>query len=164
MSTRFAKLHMFDAAISFSAAHFTIFSATERENLHGHNYTIAAVVESAVDCNGLCMDYRLIEASLQVIADQLNQRTLIPRNNPHLLIEHEECGYRLTFATEVMVFLPRDALILPVINVTVEELSHYVLNRLRDEAHWWNDFPIHFVEVRVASSPGREGSSTYLRE
>ncbi len=35
-------------ALHFAAAHFTLFSATERENLHGHNFYVALEIEAEV--------------------------------------------------------------------------------------------------------------------
>ena len=34
--------------LNFSAGHFTIFSATERENLHGHNFQVRGAVTAAI--------------------------------------------------------------------------------------------------------------------
>ncbi|MDC0574224.1 6-carboxytetrahydropterin synthase, partial [Luminiphilus sp.] len=40
--SQLATLHINKQAHKFSAAHFTIFSATDRERLHGHNYGVSA--------------------------------------------------------------------------------------------------------------------------
>ncbi|TDI88420.1 MAG: 6-pyruvoyl tetrahydropterin synthase, partial [Chloroflexi bacterium] len=39
--------------LHFSAAHFTIFSATRRENLHGHNFDVGCVIETLIGSDGL---------------------------------------------------------------------------------------------------------------
>lgn len=36
----------------FSVAHFTIFSATERERLHGHNYSVSTKIVAPMGANG----------------------------------------------------------------------------------------------------------------
>ena len=42
--------------LHFNAAHFTLFSATEREDLHGHTFYVAATVTSPVGDDGLAPD------------------------------------------------------------------------------------------------------------
>ena len=37
---RTTTLELYKEEMKFSAGHFTIFSATERENLHGHNFSV----------------------------------------------------------------------------------------------------------------------------
>ena len=37
--TRLSTIEIYKENMKFSAAHFTIFSDTHREHLHGHNYT-----------------------------------------------------------------------------------------------------------------------------
>ena len=39
---RLTTLYIDKESHKFSAAHYTIFSATERERLHGHNYSVSA--------------------------------------------------------------------------------------------------------------------------
>ncbi len=39
--------------LKFSAAHFTIFSATERERLNGHNFRVSAKITEPVGPNGM---------------------------------------------------------------------------------------------------------------
>ena len=55
--------------LSFSAGHFTIFSATERENLHGHAFGVSAEYECDVDENGLTFDYNIVKYALKKLCD-----------------------------------------------------------------------------------------------
>ena len=41
--TDLCTLYIDKESHKFSAAHYTIFSATERERLHGHNYSVSAL-------------------------------------------------------------------------------------------------------------------------
>ena len=47
--------------LHFSAAHFTIFSATQRENLHGHNFDVSCSLDTVVGPNGLAFDYNVVK-------------------------------------------------------------------------------------------------------
>ena len=54
---RFTTIEIRKEYLHFSAAHFTVFSATERERLHGHNWRIGALITGPVGDDGLCFDY-----------------------------------------------------------------------------------------------------------
>src|SRR3954453_2881336 len=53
--------------LHFSAAHFTIFSATERENLHGHNFDVSCSLDTSVGPNGLAFDYNVVKDRLMAL-------------------------------------------------------------------------------------------------
>jgi 6-pyruvoyltetrahydropterin/6-carboxytetrahydropterin synthase len=55
---RLATLYIDKESHKFSAAHFTIFSATERERLHGHNYSVSAKIVAPLGDNGCCLGAR----------------------------------------------------------------------------------------------------------
>ena len=113
-------------ALHFAAAHFTIFSATERENLHGHNFQVAADIDAEVGMDGLAFDYNLVKSALQALCDGLDERTLLPGRSPHLAISEDQ-GYTVAhFNGERIPFLPRDVLTLPVANITVEALADWL--------------------------------------
>ncbi|WP_295405755.1 6-carboxytetrahydropterin synthase [uncultured Thiocystis sp.] len=117
--------------LNFSAGHFTLFSATERENLHGHNFQVRCAVTAAVGDDGLAFDYVLLKRVLKALCDQLDERVLLPQRSPHLRLEHREGMVFALFADERIPFLERDVLPLPIRNVTIEELAALLLVRLR---------------------------------
>ena len=47
--SRLTTIEIAKQYLHFSAAHFTIFNATERERLHGHNFRIAVAITGEVD-------------------------------------------------------------------------------------------------------------------
>ena len=53
----------------FSAAHYTIFSATERERLHGHNYSVSARIVAPMGDNGFSADYNVYKTRLAALCD-----------------------------------------------------------------------------------------------
>lgn len=144
--------------LHFSAAHFTIFSATERENLHGHNFFVEAEAIGAIGDNGLCFDYNALKQLLKELCDQLDETTLLPAHSPHLDIE--QCGGRVSvrFGDERLDFLPRDVTVLDVRNVTVEELAHWFLRRLR-AGEEFERLPIDEITLRTSSGPGQWASA-----
>jgi 6-pyruvoyltetrahydropterin/6-carboxytetrahydropterin synthase len=146
--------------LHFNAAHFTLFSATEREDLHGHTFYVAATVDSAVGADGLAFDYNLMKSSIKTLCDELDEKVLLPERSPHLQLERAD-GYLIArFAEERIPFLPRDVLTLPVRNITVEELAPWFLDRLRAEPAIVS-LPITRLVLRVSSGPGQWASAQW---
>ncbi len=119
--------------LHFGAAHFTIFSATEREDLHGHNFQVALEATAPIGSDGLTFDYNLLKTGLKVLCDELDEQVLMPSESPYLDIEKDDTYVTVTFNGERMPFLHRDITILPVRNITVEELALYLLQRLTEQ-------------------------------
>ena len=147
-------------ALHFAAAHFTIFSATERENLHGHNFQVAADIDAEVGKDGLAFDYNLVKSALQALCDGLDERTLLPGHSPHLAITEEQVYTVAHFNGERIPFLPRDVLTLPVANITVEALADWLGGELlRDPGIAALD--IDRLTVKVSSGAGQWAQSSF---
>ena len=140
--------------LHFNSAHFTIFSATEREDLHGHTFYVTATVDSPVGDDGLAFDYNLFKTRLKALCDGLDEKVLLPERSPHLRLRREPDYLIAEFAEERIPFLPRDVLTLPVRNITVEELAPWFLDRLRDDGAI-AALPITRILIRVSSGPGQ---------
>ncbi|MDE0061382.1 MAG: 6-carboxytetrahydropterin synthase [Gammaproteobacteria bacterium] len=150
-------------ALHFAAAHFTIFSATERENLHGHNFQVAADIDADVGEDGLAFDYNLIKRTLQTLCDGLDERTLLPGRSPHLAIKEEQ-GYTVAiFDDERIPFLPRDVLTLPVANITVEALADWLGGELFKDPDIAT-LDMHRLTVKVSSGAGQWAQSSFAPE
>jgi 6-pyruvoyltetrahydropterin/6-carboxytetrahydropterin synthase len=140
--------------LHFNSAHFTIFSATEREDLHGHTFYVTATVDSAIGDDGLAFDYNLFKTRLLGLCDQLDEKVLLPQHSPHLRLREEQNYLVAEFADERIPFLPRDVLTLPVRNITVEELAPWFLGRLRDDEAI-AALALTRILIRVSSGPGQ---------
>ena len=141
-------------ALHFAAAHFTLFSATERENLHGHNFQVQLEVEAEVGEDGLAFDYNILKTALQDLCDRLDEQVLLPERSPHLRILQED-GYTVAlFNGERLPFLRRDVLTLPVGNITVEALAAWILEELRGQPDMAG-LGIQRWLVRVSSGAGQ---------
>ncbi|MDZ7670491.1 MAG: 6-carboxytetrahydropterin synthase [Gammaproteobacteria bacterium] len=140
--------------LHFNAAHFTLFSASEREDLHGHTFYVTAEVDSPVGEDGLAFDYNLFKSALEDLCSELDEKVLLPERSPYLTLEHSE-GYLIArFADERIPFLPRDVLTLPVRNITVEELAGWFLERVRTQPAI-AALDLIRVQIRVSSGPGQ---------
>jgi 6-pyruvoyltetrahydropterin/6-carboxytetrahydropterin synthase len=152
--------------LHFSAAHFTVFSACERENLHGHNFDVSCFVDTVIGDDGLAFDYNAIKTKLEALCNELDERTLLPADSPYLSFErdgrapHEYLIVR--FADERIPFLDRDALLLPIRNVTVEEFARWFIDRLVDDSNILA-LPIAALRIRISSGPGQWASCQWRR-
>lgn len=116
--------------LHFAAAHFTIFDAQHRENLHGHNFQVALDAEAEIGANGLTFDYNRLKSALKSLCDEFDEQVLMPSGSPHLQITEDQQYTYVHFAGEKIPFLARDLTIMPVRNITIEELAQYFLERL----------------------------------
>ena len=161
MTYRLTTIDISKENFKFSGAHFTIFSATERERLHGHNFKVSASVTAPVDDNGLCFNYQEIKVRLRAICDQLDEYVLLPEQSPHLSIEAAEDYVTAIFNQERMQFLASDTLLLPIRNTTVEEFAQLLLTMLVDKDDFFEVNDVRRMVVKVSSGDGQWGSSVW---
>ena len=148
--------------LHFGAAHFTIFSATDREDLHGHNFFVTANMYCTIGDDGLAFDYNLVKQALKKLCDGLDEKVLLPERSPHLKLSQED-GYVIArFNGERIPFLPRDVLTLPVRNITVEELANHFLATLL-ATPTIAALPILGMEIKVSSGPGQWAGASWRR-
>lgn len=159
--TQYTTIEVSKENMKFSAAHFTIFSATERERLHGHNYSVYLAITSPVDDNGLCFSYGDIKDRVRAICDSLDEYTVIPQHSPYLQVEKEGDYWKVCFADEVLWFLEGDVLLLPIRNATVEEFARYILDRVREDEPFLRENGVTALTVKVSSGPGQSGSAEW---
>jgi 6-pyruvoyltetrahydropterin/6-carboxytetrahydropterin synthase len=139
--------------LSFSAGHFTIFSATQRERLHGHNYQLEASITAPLGEPGITFDYAIFRNKLAALCRQIHSRLLLPALSPYLRIETEAEHYRVFFDNQYMLFLKEDVMIMPLTNITIEELSHWFINQLTSEKDFIRDFHIQEITVKIYNGP-----------
>jgi 6-pyruvoyltetrahydropterin/6-carboxytetrahydropterin synthase len=149
--------------IKFSAAHFTIFSATERERLHGHNFAVQLAVTAPVGADGICFSYKDVKTRLRKLCEELDEYTLLPAHSPHLRIVEEAEFYIVHFHREKIPLLKSDTLILPVRNSTVEEFARYLLGRFVGDGSFARARNICAATLKVSSGPGQCGSSAWKK-
>ena len=150
--------------LHFSAAHFTIFSATERERLHGHNWQVAALITGPVGDDGLCFDYALYKDILRDMCERYDEYTLIPENSPHLTVTEQDEYYRVVHHDSTMLLLKSDTRLLPVRNITIEEMAGLLLSELLAVPDTVEKFNLDSVRVEVSSGAKQWASSEWQRK
>src|SRR5690348_3989482 len=119
-------IELFKEAMKFSAGHFTIFSADRRERLHGHNFTVQVILTGEPDANGMMGDYGIFKKIVFDLCRGLDEYFLLPGQSPYLQLHEEGAHLFAEFNGERIPFLRSDVLVLPIRNVTVEELARYL--------------------------------------
>lgn len=149
--------------LKFSAAHFTIFSATERERLHGHNFAVRVSVSAPVGENGMCFNYTELKSRIRALCRELDEYTLLPAHSPHLKIAENDGQYVVSFNDETLYFSRKDTKLLPLRNTTVEEYAHYLLSRLLQDQAFFDPDTIRAIVLKVSSGPGQWGAAEWGR-
>eukprot|EP00954_Amorphochlora_amoebiformis_P024548 1367070-Amorphochlora_amoeboformis.AAC.1 len=124
--------------IKFSSGHFTIFSATERERMHGHNFGVQAEFLGMPDKDGMMGDYGVLKRILRDICADLDEYFLLPGLSDNLCVDTSPEGYVTVFFGEegerehVCTIAEGDVkVVLPVVNITVEELAGYLIESIK---------------------------------
>jgi 6-pyruvoyltetrahydropterin/6-carboxytetrahydropterin synthase len=151
-------------SMKFSAGHTTIFSATEREPLHGHMYTVyLALTTEVLDDIGMTFDYRYYKKRIQELCRHLNQTFLMPQLSPFLTFAEDDEYYYFTFNHKKIPFLKEDVTLMPLTNITVEELSRWFINELIEDKQELDRHRIERLVVKVFSAPGQSASHEWQR-
>jgi 6-pyruvoyltetrahydropterin/6-carboxytetrahydropterin synthase len=162
MSTKYlTTIELQKESMKFSAGHTTIFSATDREPLHGHHYGVYLGLTTWVEENGMTFDYRYYKAKVHELCRHLNQTFLMPTDSPYLIQEEDEAYYYFTFNHKKIPFLKEDVTLLPVTNITVEELSRWLVEGLIKDKEELVRHRIEKLVVKVFSAPGQSASHTW---
>lgn len=147
--------------MKFASGHYTIFSAEHREKLHGHNFTVYAAITAEINENGMAFDYDIYKEKLRALCRGLSGHFLLPGNSPYQTIEHTDDFVIVHFNKEKIPFPKNDVLILPVRNVTVEDLAIWFIEQLVQNPEEIKQFHIKKILVKVFSGPGQSGSATW---
>lgn len=116
----------------FSASHFTIFGETQAERLHGHNYyACCEILLDELDPQlGLAFDFNLIKPMIREITESLDEFVLVPARSPFLQIETSSVSVKVRFGSKEYMFPLEDTRLLPVVNITSEELARHITQQL----------------------------------
>jgi 6-pyruvoyltetrahydropterin/6-carboxytetrahydropterin synthase len=117
------------SGIRFSACHF-IPGHEKCSKLHGHSYIVRARLEGDVADNGMVMDFVDIKKALKKIADEMDHKTLLPRNTDNVKVTEKAKEVEVLTCGKRYVFPKEDVLILDIDTTTAEEMSRLMAKRL----------------------------------
>lgn len=158
-----ASIEIEKSYLHFSAAHFTIFSATNRERLHGHNWRIAVKITGEIGDDGLCFDYAIYKKILKELCAKYDEYTLIAEHSPHLKITDDNEFFYIKHNGRTQPLLKTDTILMPVQNITIEALAAYFLQELTKDREHLDELKINAFEMRVSSGPNQWGICRWSR-
>ena len=86
---------------------------------------------------------------------------LLPGASPWLTINKENGEYHATFAGKTLRFPVDETLVLPIVNVTVEALAHYLLDLVLTEGALGD---LTELEIFVTSGDGQTSSASWFAD
>ena len=158
---RSAIVELHKEELKFSAGHFMLLSATQRESMHGHDYQIHVAFHTFIEHNGMAFDCRLYKQRLLNICQSLDYRFILPSQSEYLQLCEENDKWIAKFDQQMIPFLKQDAVVLPICNVTLEELSHWFLEQITADQSELTMHHIHGITVKVYNGRGESGSTTW---
>jgi 6-pyruvoyltetrahydropterin/6-carboxytetrahydropterin synthase len=128
------RVHISKDNLIFAAGHFVSYDGEKVEPLHGHNYRLGVTVEGPVEENFYVFNFVTLKRIMKRVADELDHRMILPRDNPLIAVEPQEDGGVIVRARGRWYRFPlEDVVILSLPNTTVEMLAKHLCGRLRDE-------------------------------
>jgi 6-pyruvoyltetrahydropterin/6-carboxytetrahydropterin synthase len=118
----------------FSCSHFTIFGRESCERLHGHNYYVSAEfsLDAVTPELGMAFDFNELKTLVREVTQRIDEFVLLPAHSPYLKLEHKANSVRAAFAKKQYEFPKEDVQILPIVNITSEELAKWIAKELKD--------------------------------
>jgi 6-pyruvoyltetrahydropterin/6-carboxytetrahydropterin synthase len=141
----------------FSSSHFTIFSESEAEALHGHNYYIGLEVKgNKLDDQELLIDVVVLKKKLTELLEAWDEKVLLPKNSPFLQINQIDDSIHVKYSNRKYSFPKNEVEVLDVKNVTMESLAKLISDSLSAKIKGFS------YTVSVKESQGQE--ATFTRE
>jgi 6-pyruvoyltetrahydropterin/6-carboxytetrahydropterin synthase len=151
----------------FSAAHMTVFPDGRKERLHGHNFQLQLrLTVRGVTGREMC-EFAILKRVAADLCGELNERTLVALQSPHLRVTLEALSDSETSPSRESVrlshadgeyLLPRgDAVLLPLENITAEQLAQWVHGELCRRLRHKLPKVVESLEVGILETPGQGG-------
>ncbi len=157
-------IHLAKESFKFSSTHFTIFSPTEAERLHGHNYQVKCDIEiDHLDSKiGMAFDFNLIKPEIKALCDEIDEHILIAGRSPYLKINRSLDSIEIVYSNRKYVFPKGDCRELDLVNITSEELARYFCEKLWTRLLEKKEAP-KFKSLQVSVEETRGQSVTYKK-
>lgn len=145
----------------FSCTHFTIFSATKAERMHGHNYRVSVQIEleNVISELGMAFDFNEVKPQIKSLCEELDEYILLPENSPYLSLDRNNQQIQIRFDQKSYSLPIEDVKLLPLVNITTEELSRYFCMKLSES---FAQLPLTSVSVTIQETQGQ--SVTFRQE
>jgi 6-pyruvoyltetrahydropterin/6-carboxytetrahydropterin synthase len=157
--SRLATVEINEEGLKFSSGHFMMFSDTQRETMHGHDYGVSASFECIIEKNGMSFDCRYYKEKLLALCKKLDYHFILPAYSEYMRLEETDERWLAHRQTEVIPFLKNDVVVLPICNVTLEELSYWFLQQLTQQLEELATHKIFAISLKIFNARGQAGTS-----
>ncbi|MFX0091313.1 MAG: 6-pyruvoyl tetrahydropterin synthase family protein [Candidatus Hodarchaeota archaeon] len=120
---------------NFSAAHFVV-GENYVETIHGHNFPVEVELYGELDDKAMVIDFLKFEPVIENAIEEWDHKILLPGQTLDLIPEKENIKW--SYRGKKYSLPKNDVVILPVSNVTVEELARLFNKKL---ARFLKDIP-----------------------
>jgi dihydroneopterin triphosphate aldolase (PTPS-III) / 6-pyruvoyltetrahydropterin synthase len=154
MPSRAFRVHVTKDYLKFNAAHFIAYKGF-REALHGHNYRVSVDVEGHLGDEGYVLDFGIVKDVARRVCKRLDEKTLIPARSDCLRVRQAEGQLIVNYESDEFRFPSDDAVLLPIVHSSAEELAQYLLGEIRRELPADASRRITSIQVGVEETPGQ---------
>ncbi|PKP56331.1 MAG: 6-carboxytetrahydropterin synthase QueD [Candidatus Altiarchaeales archaeon HGW-Altiarchaeales-2] len=128
---------------TFSSAHFLI-GHEKCGRIHGHNWKVKVIVEGELEEHGWVIDFTILKNITDELLNKFDHKMLLPNS-----INYKDDGGNLNFTanSKKYSFPKEDCVIVPIGNVTCENLAYLLHNELKEILKNFKN--IHGLEVMV---------------
>jgi 6-pyruvoyltetrahydropterin/6-carboxytetrahydropterin synthase len=155
MSTERYKVRVTKDHLVFCSGHLISYEGDKCERLHGHNYRTVVEIEGPLDENRYVFDFIALKQRTRAITEELDHRMMLPRRNPHILLEEGANSIRVRYREREWVFPREDCVLLPIENTTAELLASYIANRLLNDIQRHHGYQPEVLRVEVEENIGQ---------
>ena len=145
------------SGIKFSASHF-IPGHQKCSRLHGHDYGIRVHVYGEPS-NGVLYDFVSLKRELREIAEEMDHRLLLPRNQEYIKHHVEGDEVHIEFDDKKYIVPLEDVYFLDIKLASAEELARYVGERVMKRVNFPKN--VKGIEIAVDEGPG-QGAWYYI--
>ena len=116
--------------------------------LHGHTYAIHTWIMGKQNDQGYVIDFAVLKSHLRSIAESLDHKILIPKNDEHVTMNTSEV--KIKIESKIYLFPRDDCVVLPLSSITAEHLAAYILESVLKKL----DLPGNVQEIAVEIEEG----------
>jgi len=147
--------------LQFCSAHFILHKGG-REPLHGHNFHVTVILEGDLTTDHYVIDFGDVKAAARRACAALDHRVLLPGRSDDIHLVAAGQRISVLHGADLLFVLPvGDVCILPLANVTTEQLARYLSNEIVDLLPAEAQQSLQVIEVHVEETPGQR--ATYRR-
>lgn len=130
MAPRFV-LRLAKEDFKFSTAHFTVFSSSSAEDLHGHNYRVRVeIAGGTLDQHGLLMEVGPVKSAIRRLCAELDASTILPERSSMVRVASAGGEVEVRYGARVYRLPEAGVRILAIRNTSIEELAIWFWGRL----------------------------------